>query len=227
MKGLDITGFSGTAIVLTGGSNTIENNYLGTDPTGMSADSNQGGGLDVYGGASNQIVQNVISGNSFKSGTPTYSAAVYVADTGANGNAFAGNYIGVNAAGTGRWQWRAWAFSSPAAQNTLIGANGSGSVSDAAAWNIISANTYGDLHHRDVSGANTTGTIVAGHYIGTDAAGTSAGQHQRRCVRRRRRGEHPHRGQPVGRGPRRRAKRHLGKHLQRCGNRRHFHRPEH
>ena len=50
VKGLDITGFSGTAIVLTGGSNTIEDNYLGTDPTGTSADSNQGGGLDITAG---------------------------------------------------------------------------------------------------------------------------------------------------------------------------------
>ena len=118
VKGLDITGFSGTAIVLTGGSNTIEDNYLGTDPTGTSADSNQGGGLDIYGGASNQIVQNVISGNSFKSGTPTYSAAVYVADAGANGNVFAGNYIGVNAAGTGARATAASAFSSPAERRT-------------------------------------------------------------------------------------------------------------
>ena len=75
-----------------------------------------------------------------------------------------------------RWATAASAFSSPAeAQDTLIGANGSGSVSDAAARNVISANTYQGIYIIGTSsGANTTGTIVAGNYIGTNAAGTSA-----------------------------------------------------
>ena len=189
VKGLDFTGFSGTAIVLSSGSNTIENNYIGTDPTGTTADGNQGGGIAIYGGASNQIVQNVISGNSFSGGSPTYYSAVYVANAGANGNVIAGNYIGTNAAGTAALgNGGAGIYVAGGAQNTLIGADGSSSASDAAARNVISANTgEGVIIEGTSSGANTTGTIVAGNYIGTTASGTSAGQPKRRRVHRRRR----------------------------------------
>ena len=177
VKGLDITGFSGTAIVLyAGGSNTIENNYLGISPAGTAADGNAGGGIDIYGSPSNQIIQNVISGNSFTSGMPTYYSAIYVANAGANGNVIAGNYIGTNAAGgAALGNGGAGIYVAGGAQNTLIGANGSSSASDAAARNIISANTgEGVIIEGTSSGPNTTGTIVAGNYIGTNAAGAAA-----------------------------------------------------
>ncbi|MGP8053345.1 MAG: right-handed parallel beta-helix repeat-containing protein [Limisphaerales bacterium] len=176
VKGLDITGFTGTAIVLdTGGSNVIENNYFGTDPTGTIADGNQGDGLAIYGSPSNQIVQNVISANGFTSGTANGYAGVYVTNTGANGNVFSGNFIGTNKSGTAALgNGGVGLYVAGGAQNTLIGTNGDG-VNDRAERNIISGNTYQGIAIQGTSsGANTTGTIVAGNYIGTNAAGTAA-----------------------------------------------------
>ncbi len=176
VKGLDITGFTGTAIVLdTGGSNLIENNCLGSDPTGAIADGNQGGGLAIYGSASNQIVQNVISANSFSGGSADGSAAVYVANAGADGNVFTGNLIGTNKTGTAALgNGGVGIYIAGGAQNTRIGTNGDG-VNDTAERNIVSGNSYdGIVIQGTSSGANTTGTIVAGNYIGTNAAGTAA-----------------------------------------------------
>ena len=176
IKGLDFTGFSGTAIVLTSGLNTVANNYIGADPTGTTADANQGGGIDIYGGGSNQILQNVISGNSFSGGSPTYYAAVYIANAGANGNIVAGNYIGTSAAGTAALgNGGAGIYIAGGAQNTLIGANGTSSANDSSARNVISANVgEGVIVEGTSSGPNTTGTIVAGNYIGTNLAGGAA-----------------------------------------------------
>ena len=175
VKGLDIVNFSGTAIVLaTGGSNLIQSNYIGTDPTGAIAHGNLGGGIDIYSSPNNQIVQNVISGNSFNGSTPTGSAAVYVANAGANGNIFTGNFIGTNSAGApGLGNGGVGIFIAGGAQNTLIGTNGDG-MNDAAERNVISANTYQGVYIIGTSsGTNTTGTIVAGNYIGTNPAGTA------------------------------------------------------
>ena len=176
VKGLDITGFTGTAIVLdTGGSNVIENNYLGADPTGTIADGNKGGGLDIYGSASNQIVQNVISVNSFTSGSANGSAGVYVANAGANGNVFTDNFIGTNKIGTASvGNGGVGIYVAGGAQNTRIGTDGDG-VNDTAERNVISGNSYdGIVIQGTSSGANTTGTIVAGNYIGANVAGTAA-----------------------------------------------------
>ncbi len=176
IKGVDITGFSGTGIVLdTGGSNTIENNYIGADTTGATADGNAGGGIAVYGSPSNQIIENVVSGNSFTGGSPNGQAAIYIANAGANGNVIAGNFVGTNSTATAALaNGGAGAFVAGGAQNTRIGASGSNAVSDAAARNIISGNSYnGVVILGTSSGANTTGTIVAGNYIGIAAAGTA------------------------------------------------------
>ncbi len=176
VKGLDITGFTGTAIVLdTGGGNTIENNYIGTDPTGTTAAGSQGGGLAIYSSPSNHVVQNVVSGNCFNGSSPTGSAGVYVANAGANGNVFTGNFIGTNSTGTAALgNGGVGLYVAGGAQNTQIGANGDG-VNDAAERNIISGNSYnGVVIQGTSSGANTTGTIVAGNYIGVNAAATAA-----------------------------------------------------
>ncbi len=175
IKGLDITGFSGTAIVLnTGGSNIIENNFIGTDTTGAAADGNAGGGIAVYGSPSNQIIQNVISGNGFTTGTANGAAAVYIANAGTNGNIVAGNFIGTDKTGMSAIaNGGVGVYVAGGAENTRIGAKGENVVNDAAERNIISGNTYeGVVIQGTSSGANTTGTIVAGNYIGTNYLGS-------------------------------------------------------
>ncbi len=173
VKGLDITHFLGTGIVLqTGGSNFIANNYLGTDPTGAAAAGNRDDGLAIYGGSpNNQITQNVISANGVGNGF----AGVYVADPGSNGNIFAGNFVGTDKTGmTALGNGGVGMYVANGAQNTRIGTNGDGS-NDVAERNIISGNAFQGIAVQGTSsGANTTGTIVAGNYIGTNAAGTAA-----------------------------------------------------
>ncbi|HEV2969180.1 MAG TPA: autotransporter-associated beta strand repeat-containing protein [Pirellulales bacterium] len=173
VKGLDISHFAGTAIILqTGGSNTIANNFLGTDATGTVAEGNRDDGLSIYGGsANNQITQNVISANGVGNGF----AGVYVADPGTNGNVFTGNFIGTDKTGTAALgNGGVGLYVANGAQNTRIGTNGDG-VNDIAERNIISGNAYQGIAIQGTSsGANTTGTAVAGNYIGTNATGTTA-----------------------------------------------------
>jgi parallel beta-helix repeat protein len=100
VKGFVINRFNGSGIVLsTGGSNTIQNNYLGTDAAGAAASQNNQQGLYINGAANNIIggaaagEGNVISGNS--------QIGIYLVSAGASGNVIQGNKIGVDATGTG------------------------------------------------------------------------------------------------------------------------------
>jgi hypothetical protein len=83
--------FNSAPAVSVGSYNSIENNYIGTDVTGMSAIGNKGGGVSV--GSNNTILHNLISAS-----TTMYTAGVGVALTG-NSNTVQGNGIGVNLAG--------------------------------------------------------------------------------------------------------------------------------
>ena len=80
-------------------SNTIVGNYVGTDVTGMSALANTDNGIEIVNGAQNNTIggtttadRNIISGNSVD--------GVRIRG-GADGNIIIGNYIGVDATGTG------------------------------------------------------------------------------------------------------------------------------
>jgi autotransporter-associated beta strand protein len=173
VKGLDLSRFAGSGLVLqTAGGDTIQANYLGTDPTGTSAEGNRDQGLLIFGGsANNQIVQNVISAN----GATNQFSGVFVGDTGTNGNDFFGNFIGTNSTGTAALgNGGVGIYIANGAENNLIGTNGDG-INDTAERNIISGNGFqGVAIQGTSSGANTTGNIVAGDYIGTNAAGTAA-----------------------------------------------------
>ena len=85
----------------------------------------------------------------------------------ATGNVIAGCYIGTDKTGTmavGNGNtWPGLEISGGASNNTIGGAS-------AAARNLISGNTgYGIF----ISGAGVTGNLVAGNYLGTNAAGTT------------------------------------------------------
>ena len=88
--GVDVTASS---------SNTIEGNYLGTNAAGNGAVGNLKG-VGLGGGSPSNVVggttpgaRNVISGNT--------NRGVVVGASGSNGNLLEGNYIGINAAGSG------------------------------------------------------------------------------------------------------------------------------
>jgi len=83
--------------VLMDGSNTVGNTvsgcYLGTDPTGTIAVTNQIRPVEISGGAiSNLVFGNVISGST--------NLGIAIHDAGTSFNSVQGNYIGLTAAGT-------------------------------------------------------------------------------------------------------------------------------
>lgn len=159
---------NGIGILLNGAGSTdnwIAGCYIGTNVQGTAAQANGQIGIWVNGGPSNNLIgsngdgvndameRNVISGNG--------RSAVEI---NSNNNTVAGNYLGVNAAGTaaipnGEYGVR---FLGSATGN-IVG----GTVS--AARNVISGNAWTGV----VTESGTTGNAIRGNYIGTNAAGTA------------------------------------------------------
>jgi len=134
---------------------------VGTDATGAAALGNGEAGVSMNQGASENTIGgsdsgagNVLSGNVF---------GVLIGDGTASGNQILGNLIGTNAAGaqaipnsqTGILLW---------GTDTVIGGV------EAGARNVISGNGFAGID----LGGGSTGTIIRGNYIGTNAAGTAA-----------------------------------------------------
>jgi parallel beta-helix repeat protein len=159
-------GLAGIAIGDDAGAGTTKNviasNTIGTNAAGTAALGN-GIGVDVYGGTSDTITGNLISGNN--------GAGVLIQGVGTNQNVVDGNDVGTDYTrnaplgnvGVG-------VFIAGGAQANLIGTNGDG-VDDAAEANVIAANAYQGVA---ILGTGTNLNVVAGNYIGTNAAGTAA-----------------------------------------------------
>ncbi len=143
--------------------NVVEGNYIGTDVSGSAALGNIAG--VVVGGASNNTIggttsaaRNVISGN--------LDVGVDF-ELGATGNVFEGNYVGTDATGAsaiGNGNGGS-GITIPAASDNIIGGTTAG------ARNVISGNSGDGV---DIGQSGTTGNVIAGNFIGTNAAGTAA-----------------------------------------------------
>lgn len=102
VRGLTITGFSsGVGVIVAGDNNTVEGNFIGTDPSGTLAGVGSFTGVSVSSDASNNLVggtlpetRNVISGNG-REGVRINT------DPFEGGNRVQGNYIGTTKSGTG------------------------------------------------------------------------------------------------------------------------------
>ena len=107
-------------------------------------------------GGTTALERNVISGNNIQ--------GIMINGSGATGNTVEGNYIGTNILGSGPVaNTGAGIFLGNSANNNTIGGL------TANERNVISGNS-GD----GIQTSNTTGLIVTGNYIGTNAAGTAA-----------------------------------------------------
>jgi len=173
VKGLNIQRFGRNGIYIDGGDrNTIVGNYIGVNATGLVAAGNERHGIGLENGASGNVIGtngdgidddkewNLIGGNGF--------SGVGIFDSGSDGNVVAGNYIGMNSAGTavfGNVNRGVDIAGGP--KNTRIGTNGDG-MSDAVEGNVISGNLWEGV---GISGAGTSQNVVAGNRIGTDATG--------------------------------------------------------
>src|SRR5205807_1312938 len=114
----------------------------------------------------NAAERNVISGN---------TTGVLVANAGTDNTVIAGNYVGLNAAGTAALGNTGNGVSvgnsnSNRPQFTRVGTNGDG-VADDLERNVISGNGGSGVR---VEGTATAQTVIAGNYIGTDATGAVA-----------------------------------------------------
>ncbi|HSG05602.1 MAG TPA: right-handed parallel beta-helix repeat-containing protein, partial [Nitrospiria bacterium] len=150
-----VNGFAGNpGVRLTGDGNSVNNNYIGTNYSGTTADAN-GYGVFVSGGTGNHFIGtagngNVLSGNSF------YGILI-AAGTGTD---VKGNFIGTNAAGASPIPNSIDGIFVQTNSN-IIGGTGAGEE------NVISGNTGEGI---ELLGASFT--TIRGNLIGTDPGGT-------------------------------------------------------
>ncbi len=145
--------------ITTNGGNTIAGNYIGIDYNGVSVSSPAAyTGIQIDGTSGNIIGgttasdRNVIGGYMFD--------AVLITGAGATGNFVRGNYLGVNAPGTGSiGGYTGVRTASSAAGNTIGGTS-------ASERNVISGNSVAAVQF------DTGGNTLRGNYIGLNAAGT-------------------------------------------------------
>jgi parallel beta-helix repeat protein len=168
IRGLAINRFGGAGIhvQVPGGTNRIEGNFIGTDPTGTLSLGNgqsplQSGGVWIDTSSGNWIGgpyptnRNLISGNS--------GSGLYLQNC--SGNTVQGNLIGTSVSG-------AAALGNSSSGISLYNAAGNqvGGTS-AAARNIISGNGGSGV---SLLGLGTADNLVQGNYVGTDTSGSLA-----------------------------------------------------
>jgi len=148
--------------IQTAGGNQIQGCYIGTDATGSTGTGSRGNAITI------SSPNNIIGGTTPNSrnviaATDSYGISIFGF---ANGNQILGNYIGINAAGTAVLQVFGGIFlgtsnnivggTTPEARNVIAGADDHGIV-------IQPSGAFG-----------TSGNVVQGNYIGTDASGSVA-----------------------------------------------------
>jgi titin len=157
-----ISGNAGYAITMIGTNvwgNVVSGNYIGLNGSGTAALSNTFNGIGIWGGSSSNTIGgaaagagNVISGN--------IDYGLLITDSGTTANVVQGNFIGVNAA------------DNAAVSNSWTGlAIFNGSSNNVVVSNVISGNGNYGIY---LSDPGTSGNVVQGNYVGTDAKGTTA-----------------------------------------------------
>ncbi|MFA6027606.1 MAG: Ig-like domain-containing protein [Patescibacteria group bacterium] len=170
-----ISGNTNFGVYIVGAnSNRVAGNYIGLNAAGNAAVANAFGIMVYSGGAQFNIIgtnsdgiadtdeRNVISGNS--------NAGVRLNSANTNSNTVAGNYIGINSAGTAAVANQYGVVLTDAAQYNIIGTNGDG-IRDEDERNIISGNIENGVQ---INAVNTNYNRVSGNYIGLNPAGTAA-----------------------------------------------------
>jgi titin len=163
VEGLDINQFSADAIDLsTNGGNTIQANYIGVDPTGTVALGNAGDGADLINAGTGNTIGGTVAGAGNVIAGDT-RVGIWVSSS--SSELIAGNFIGVNAGGTG-----ALGNGLTSDLPGLLITAGSNNVTiggtTTAARNVISGNYEGI----ELQGNSA---LVQGNLIGTNAAGTA------------------------------------------------------
>lgn len=175
IRSLVIRNFSGNGIRILSNSNTVQDNYIGTDATGNAAQGNSIGiaitnttiGANIIGGTASGT-RNVISGNTDDGVAISFSG----------NNTVQGNYIGIGADGATDVGNAGNGVSIGGGANNRIG--GSTATTGAGAGNVISGNGAGGNTFADgveingQNGSSSTGNSVQGNIIGLNAAGSTS-----------------------------------------------------
>lgn len=162
IRGLTINRFPDNGIALSINDNIIEGNFIGTNTAGAVDLGNGNKGVNIAGASNNTVggtvaaARNVISGND--------DSAISIFGTSSSGNKVQGNFIGTNASGTVTIGNAGAGVIMQIAPNNTIG----GTVS--AARNIISKS---HLDGVQIFSGGSSGNLIQGNFIGTDANGTA------------------------------------------------------
>jgi CSLREA domain-containing protein len=163
IKGLDIQRFGNDGILLDGSDNRVQGNFIGTNVDASAAAANRIG-IEVK-GPNNQIggtapaARNVISGNS--------DDGVLVITGGATGTHIQGSYIGTNRTGTS-------ALGNSNGVRLVLGGSNLIGGETAGAGNVISGNASDGILSNAISISSSSGNVIQGNRIGTNAAGDAA-----------------------------------------------------
>ncbi|MDH5293369.1 MAG: cadherin-like domain-containing protein, partial [Acidimicrobiia bacterium] len=157
-----VSGNSLEGILVSGSDgNTIIGNRIGTNSTGLAAIGNGSDGIHVDNGSDSNVIGQPGAGNVI-SGNP--NDGIELDDT-ITGNIIQANVIGLGSdEATVVANGRHGVVLYNGVNNTSIGGIGAG--------NTISGNSEAGIHINGNSNAATTGNVIAGNLIGTDAAGT-------------------------------------------------------
>lgn len=153
-----ISGGNDTGIyIYNTSSNVVQGNYIGVSATGAARLGNQNSGIMIDGssgnliGGANASARNLVSGNGV--------SGVFLNGAGASRNVIQGNYIGTDVSG------------GLVVSNANDGITVNGAPSNTISGNVISGNTTNGVF---LNGAGAVSNLVAGNFIGTDAAGKLA-----------------------------------------------------
>ena len=167
-----INRFGGAGIQVDSSQNLIEGNFLGTDPTGTVGRGNTFDGILLNDASNNRIIGNVVSDNGINQ-----DAAGINLEANDSNNIIAGNEIGTNAAGDAALGNSLHGiFLGNGSNNNTIGGptdNDRNVISGNGKFPVADLTTQGGVEVY-IFGANTSGNVVQGNYIGTNAAGTAA-----------------------------------------------------
>ena len=153
---------SGLYLTTNSVGNLVQGNFIGVDATGTNALGNVANGISIDSAGLNTIggmtvgARNIISGNT--------NHGIEIFNAGATANLIQGNYIGPSVTGLFTLGNKSSGVFVSASGNIIGGAS-------SGAGNLISGNNTNGVF---LSGANASGNLVQGNYIGTSAGGTSA-----------------------------------------------------
>ena len=151
---------NGAILITTNGGNHIEGCYIGTDATGSTATGSRGNAIGIS--SSNNVIGGTVANT--RNVIVSVDGGISIFGTG-NGNQILGNYIGLNAAGNAALPVFQGIF--VGTSNNVIGGTAAG------ARNVIGGGDHGGIIIQGTAFA-TSGNVVQGNYIGTDATGNVA-----------------------------------------------------